>query len=157
MVLLLLAAAAILALILLGFHVGPHGSIASAAIGMAIGVVATIFVSSSHIPAGLVIGFLAAVLASTGTVVVLALRGLRGLRVAAGTTGANRQLTRVFDSEGTVITDIAPIGTVKIGGDLWSAESDGGQPIPAGAKVYVTRVEGLRLFVVPEVSTKNER
>ncbi len=154
MVLLLLAAAAILALILLGLHVGPHGSIASAAIGMAIGVVATIFVSSSHIPAGLVIGFLAAVLASTGTVVVLA---LRGLRVAAGTTDANRQLTRVFDSEGTVITDIAPIGTVKIGGDLWSAESDGGQPIPAGAKVYVTRVEGLRLFVVPEVSTKNER
>lgn len=154
MVLLLLAAAAILALILLGLHVGPHGSIASAAIGMAIGVVATIFVSSSHIPAGLVIGFLAAVLAGTGTVVVLA---LRGLRVAAGTTDANRQLTRVFDSEGTVITDIAPIGTVKIGGDLWSAESDGGQPIPAGAKVYVTRVEGLRLFVVPEVSTKNER
>ena len=154
MVLLLLAAAAILALILLGLHVGPHGSIASAAIGMAIGVVATIFVSSSHIPAGLVIGFLAAVLAGTGTVVVLA---LRGLRVAAGATGANRQLTRVFDSEGTVITDIAPIGTVKIGGDLWSAESDGGQPIPAGAKVYVTRVEGLRLFVVPEVSTKNER
>ncbi len=154
MVLLVLAALAILALVLLGLHIGPHGSIVSAVTGMAIGVVTTILISSSHVSAGLIIGFLLAVLASTGAVVAFALRGLRG---SANAANASHELSRVFDSNGTVITDIAPMGTVKIGGDLWSALSESGQPIAAGTKVYATRVEGLRVFVVPEVSTKSER
>jgi membrane-bound serine protease (ClpP class) len=39
-------------------------------------------------------------------------------------------------------------GTVQLGGELWSAElAEGEAPIPAGSRVAVVRVEGIRLIV----------
>lgn len=49
-----------------------------------------------------------------------------------------------------VRTDLAPEGTVQMAGELWSAEPvDRHAHIPAGSKVRVTRVDGLRLIVEP--------
>ncbi|MDD2695585.1 MAG: nodulation protein NfeD [Anaerolineales bacterium] len=50
--------------------------------------------------------------------------------------------------QGTARSPLAPMGTVQVGGELWSAEVEEGQEaIPAGARVQVTRVQGVRLTV----------
>lgn len=49
---------------------------------------------------------------------------------------------------GIVKEVINPHGMVQIGGELWSAESaDEGTIIPAGTRVKIIRVDGLRVFV----------
>lgn len=53
--------------------------------------------------------------------------------------------TLVLDQIGEARTGIEPVGTVYVGGELWSARSE--QIIPAGAKVRVTSREGLVLNV----------
>jgi membrane protein implicated in regulation of membrane protease activity len=40
-------------------------------------------------------------------------------------------------------------GTVRIGGETWRAETGYGTAIEAGTEVFVTRVEGIRLVVLP--------
>jgi len=50
---------------------------------------------------------------------------------------------------GVARSELSPGGTVFVQGELWSAESADGV-IPAGARVRVTRVDGLRLRVQKE-------
>ncbi len=50
---------------------------------------------------------------------------------------------------GVARSELAPQGTVFVQGELWTAESTDG-PIPAGGRVRVTRVDGLRLQVKKE-------
>ncbi len=50
---------------------------------------------------------------------------------------------------GVARSELAPDGTVFVQGELWTAESVDG-PIPAGGRVRVTRVDGLRLRVKKE-------
>jgi membrane-bound serine protease (ClpP class) len=49
---------------------------------------------------------------------------------------------------GIARADISPHGSVQLGGELWSADlAEGEDPISAGTRVEVLRVEGLRLIV----------
>ena len=49
---------------------------------------------------------------------------------------------------GVVRDPVSPVGTVQLGGELWTAEViDRNEELPAGAKVEVVRVEGNKLFV----------
>jgi membrane-bound serine protease (ClpP class) len=49
---------------------------------------------------------------------------------------------------GTARSDLSPRGRVQLGGELWSAELvEGEQSIPAGTRVEVVRMEGVRLVV----------
>jgi membrane-bound serine protease (ClpP class) len=50
---------------------------------------------------------------------------------------------------GVVRADLAPIGTVQLGGELWTAEPVDREtgPISAGARVQVVSTRGVRLFV----------
>jgi membrane protein implicated in regulation of membrane protease activity len=55
-----------------------------------------------------------------------------------------------------VVTEEVPetrgrTGTVRIGGETWRAETGYHTAIPAGTEVFVTRVEGIRLIVLPVV------
>ncbi len=54
---------------------------------------------------------------------------------------------------GVARSELAPSGTVFVQGELWSAHSENGT-IPAGARVRVTRVEGLRLGVRREEGSR---
>ncbi|HEX4835784.1 MAG TPA: nodulation protein NfeD [bacterium] len=54
---------------------------------------------------------------------------------------------------GVARTELAPAGTVFVQGELWSAESADGV-IPAGQRVRVTRVDGLRLQVRKEEGSR---
>lgn len=49
---------------------------------------------------------------------------------------------------GVARSELAPSGMVQVAGELWSAELEGrSQPVPAGERVEVVRVDGLRLRV----------
>jgi len=54
--------------------------------------------------------------------------------------------TDMVGSNGTVIEPLVPRGTIKIGGELWEAESTD-REIDAGEEVTVTGQQGLRLMV----------
>lgn len=54
--------------------------------------------------------------------------------------------TDMVGSKGTVIKPLVPRGTIKIGGELWEAESTD-REIDAGEEVTVTGQQGLRLMV----------
>ena len=58
----------------------------------------------------------------------------------------------VVGSQGFVteaIDNVAATGQVKLGAMPWTARSTSGGPIPAGAKVRVDRVEGVKVYVSP--------
>jgi two-component system chemotaxis response regulator CheB len=50
---------------------------------------------------------------------------------------------------GEVMAALAPSGQVRVRGELWSAQLEGGGQLEAGRLVEVTRVDGLRLTVRP--------
>jgi membrane-bound serine protease (ClpP class) len=52
----------------------------------------------------------------------------------------------IVGEEGETVSAIDPSGQVRVHGEIWTAVS-GGEAIPAGSKVFVVRVEGLRLTV----------
>jgi len=47
-------------------------------------------------------------------------------------------------------------GTVKIGGDTWSARSSDGSQIPAGQRVQVARIDGATAVVAPAAGTSRD-
>jgi membrane-bound serine protease (ClpP class) len=50
--------------------------------------------------------------------------------------------------KGITRTEISPNGTAQVGGELWSASLDEGEPpIPAATRIKVTRVEGIHLTI----------
>jgi membrane-bound serine protease (ClpP class) len=49
---------------------------------------------------------------------------------------------------GTARTDLSPRGSVQVGGELWTAElEDESATLPAGTRIEVIRVDGLRVIV----------
>lgn len=52
----------------------------------------------------------------------------------------------IIGETGESVTPLAPVGQVKVHGEIWSAESDG-PVIEGGARVVVVRIAGLRLTV----------
>ena len=47
------------------------------------------------------------------------------------------------------INNLENRGLVKVDGKVWTARSSGCDPIPAGAKVRVIRIEGVKAIVEP--------
>ncbi len=134
-----------------GVHTGPHGLLTAGIIG----IVASI---------GFIVGIIALAPAGTRTSVDWALLSTAGaVSLAAVVGGASAWPAlrrhqpsfgenRLWGAEGVVLTELAPVGTVRVRGETWSAESLGGT-LPAGARVHVMEVEGLRLRVCPDVMT----
>jgi membrane-bound serine protease (ClpP class) len=50
---------------------------------------------------------------------------------------------------GSTMRDINPVGTVRVAGEIWQAESVDGLAIPGGASVEVVEIDGMRLRVRP--------
>ena len=47
------------------------------------------------------------------------------------------------------IDNIGATGQVKLNGMEWTARSSSGDPIPAGTRIRVDRIEGVKVFVSP--------
>lgn len=64
----------------------------------------------------------------------------------------------VIGSTGLVtipIDNMTAVGQVKLGGMEWTARSTSGDPIPAGTRIRVDRIEGVKVFVSPAEVTAN--
>jgi membrane-bound serine protease (ClpP class) len=82
-------------------------------------------------------------LASGGMFFVILMVAVRA-QYAPIRTGQESVVGRV----GTARSNISPHGSVQLGGELWSADlAEGEEPITAGTRVEILRVEGLRLIV----------
>lgn len=59
---------------------------------------------------------------------------------------------RLEGQTGHVVLQIVPdrFGQVKVGGEIWSARSQGNQHLPEGTPVIVVRVQGAHLVVIPK-------
>jgi len=140
------------ALVLVGMHFGPHASIVTGAIGAAIGFLGALAIQHASASLAAILWTLVGLMFLF--VLIAVTSGVRGLRATqVHPAGSSSQLVKLMDSAGTALTRIDPVGTVKIAGATWTAKVDGDEPIEPGTTVFVTRVEGLTLHVIPEAPT----
>jgi membrane-bound serine protease (ClpP class) len=72
---------------------------------------------------------------------------LRAIRQAKMSPVYSFAASKVVGQVGKVASELNPRGTVQVAGELWSAESDSGEPIAEGEEVIVLEAEGLTLKV----------
>lgn len=132
-------------LFLLDIKAPTHGALTAAGIGSLI-VGALVLFNSPGVPSFQRVSIPLVVLTSlfTGaTFLVILMFALRAQKVPVR-TGQESLVGRV----GLVRDDLAPFGTVQLGGELWTAEPiDRQESLRRGTRVEVVRVEGVRLFV----------
>lgn len=130
-----------------GLHAGPHGMLAAGALGVASSVALLVLATAHELTAAAWILFGGVVLCSVGALVagVNGVKALPALRARRARTG----VSAVQGADGVAVTALGPLGTVRVNGELWSAESLSGR-LAAGSTVHVVGVEGLRLRVWSE-------
>lgn len=87
---------------------------------------------------------------AVSVVLLLALRPLVRKYITPKVTKTN--IDSIVGSVGLVtapVDNVTASGQVKLGGMEWSARSTNGEPIEAGTKVKVDRIEGVKVFVTP--------
>jgi membrane-bound serine protease (ClpP class) len=133
-------------LFILDIKAPTHGALTAAGIGSLIVGALVLFntpvtPSFQHVSVPLVVGIS---LVSGGIFFVIMMIAVRAQRIPIR-TGEESMSGRT----GTARTDLTPKGSVQIGGELWSAEleKDDGTKLPAGTRVVVVRVDGLRVIV----------
>lgn len=128
-----------------GVHTGPHGLVAAGALGAAacvglvVGVIALAPAGSRPVIAWVLLAGTALVSGGALLAGALALPALRRRQPAVGPG-------RLWGEDGVAVTDLTPVGTVRVRGETWTAESLCGR-LPAGTAIHVMEVEGLRLRV----------
>ncbi|OGO12995.1 MAG: hypothetical protein A2Y93_09860 [Chloroflexi bacterium RBG_13_68_17] len=132
-------------LFILDVKAPTHGALTAAGVGAFILGALVLFNSPStpdfqRVSVPLVIGTGVVTAALFFVVVSFAVRAQRR-RIAVGVEALPGRI-------GEARSDLAPTGMVQVAGELWTAEVEAGGPsIPAGSRVEVTGVEGLRIRV----------
>lgn len=118
-------------LVCVWFAVGALGGLVASKLGAALWVQLVVFAALSALALALI-------------------RPAAARFMAAKRTPTNAD--RVIGKSAQVIRDIdntAGQGQVNIAGQVWTARSEDGAPIPAGQQVKVLRIEGVKVFVEP--------
>ena len=118
-------------LVSIWFVAGSAAALIGALLGAGIGVQAALFIAVS-----------AAALAVTRPLVRRYTAGKAVPTNADRVLGGTGKVTEVIDNENST-------GAVYVDGKTWTARSADGAVIPAGARVQVERLEGVKLFVKP--------
>ena len=95
---------------------------------------------------------------AVSTLALLALRPLCRKYLRPRLTATN--VDSVIGSIGLVtapIDNLSAVGQVKLGAMEWSARSSSGDPLPAGTRIRVDRIEGVKVFVSPTEVPANVR
>jgi membrane-bound ClpP family serine protease len=124
---------------LAGFHAGPHAHVVAGVLGV---------LAALWLVAMLVEGRSAPVLWAllSADVVVSAGVGALAFYSLSGRAHTAHRPVRIEGSEGLAVSDLRPDGIVSVRGERWSASSVNG-PVPAGTRVQVLGVSGVRLEV----------
>lgn len=126
-----------------GLHTGPHGLAGSGVVGIlaSVGLLVALGVAFTRdvtVAAWALAGGTALVSVGALGAGALSLGGAR--RHGAGSSPS------LWGADGTAVSELSPLGTVRVRGETWSAESLSGT-VAKGASVHVAEVEGLRLRV----------
>ena len=122
------------------------GTVTLVSLWFAAGALAALLTALAHGPVWL--QALLFVVVSAG--LLLALRPLVKKYLAPKLTPTN--VDSVVGSTGlvtTAIDNVSAVGQVMLGAMEWTARSTSGQPIPAGTRVKVDRIEGVKAYVSP--------
>ncbi len=132
-------------LFILDIKAPTHGALTAAGVASLITGSLVMFNSPSvpdyvRVPVPLIVGTSVATGAIFFAIMILAVRAQHTpVRV-----GAESLIGRI----GTARSEIAPVGLVQLGGEKWTGEMvEGEDPAPAGSRVEVVAVEGLRIRV----------
>jgi membrane-bound serine protease (ClpP class) len=132
-------------LFILDIKAPTHGGLTAAGIGSLIVGALVLFntpatPSFQHVSVPLVIGVSVVSGALFFAIMMIAVRAQHTpIRVGEESMSGRKGLSR---------TDLSPKGSVQVGGELWSAElEDESSFLPAGTRVEVIKVDGLRLIV----------
>jgi membrane-bound ClpP family serine protease len=125
---------------LVGFHTGPHTHIAAGVLG-ALAALWLVLMAVDGRSSSILWALLSADVVLSGGIGVMAWYGL----VERGAADRHTQRSLV-GSEGIVLSALSPEGTVRAGGEEWTAVSLNG-PVPAGGRVQVVRQTGVRIEV----------
>jgi len=132
-------------LFILDIKAPTHGGLTAAGVGCLIVGALVLFntpvtPSFQHVSVPLVIGVS---VVSGGIFFVIMMIAVRAQRVPVR-TGEESMIGRA----GIARTDLAPNGSVQVGGELWSAILEGDTAkLPAGTRIEVVKVDGLHLIV----------
>jgi membrane-bound serine protease (ClpP class) len=132
-------------LFILDIKAPSHGALTAAGIGSLIIGALVLFntpatPSFQHVSVPLVVGVSLVSGAVFFVIMMIAVRAQR----APIKVGRESMSGRI----GTARTDLSPSGSVQVGGELWSANlEDESASLPAGTRVEVIRVDGLRVIV----------
>jgi membrane-bound ClpP family serine protease len=127
----------------LGFHVGPHGHLAGAGLGLAAAVWLVIMAATGR-SGSLVWVLLGADTAISGGLATIA---WRGLKVQDDQVSGSVSVS-IVGAEGVAVTDLVPGGVVRVRGENWSATLLNGT-VKAGSPIQVIEA-GVRLGVWSE-------
>ena len=124
---------------LAGFHAGPHAHAVAAVAGvLAAGWFVVMLVDGRSAP---VVGAL------LGADLVLAAGvGITAWKALSGRASAGHWVGSLEATHGVAVSDLAPHGVVRVGGEDWSAVAMNGT-VRAGESVQVLRADGVRLEV----------
>ena len=139
-------AAGIWFVLLIFFIVVEASTVSVVSLWFAAGALAALVAALLHGGLWLQIGLFA--LVSVG--MLLALRPVVRKHFTPKLTRTN--VDAVIGTEGFVtepIDNISSTGQVKLGAMEWTARSTGGDPIPAGTRIKVDKIEGVKVFVTP--------
>jgi membrane-bound serine protease (ClpP class) len=132
-------------LFILDIKAPTHGALTAAGIGSLIVGALVLFntpvtPSFQHVSVPLVIGVSLVSGAIFFTIMMIAVRAQRApIRTGEESMGGRLGIAR---------TDLSPKGSVQVGGELWTAELEEiDSSLPAGTRVEVVKVDGLRLIV----------
>ncbi|MCL2395304.1 MAG: NfeD family protein [Acidimicrobiaceae bacterium] len=129
----------VLATLLVGFHTGPHAHAVAVGFG-ALLAGWLILMAAMGMSAPVLWALLSADVAVSGGAGALAWHGLGSARHTPSMTRS------LVGTEGVAVSDLAPEGIAKVGGEQWSVVSLNGK-VRAGTRVQVLRAEGVRLEV----------
>jgi membrane-bound serine protease (ClpP class) len=132
-------------LLILDIKAPTHGGLTAAGIGSLIVGSLVLFntpvtPSFQHVSVPLVVGVSVVSGALFFGIMMIAVRAQRApIRTGEESMSGRKGITR---------TDLTPKGSVQVGGELWTAElEDADSFLPAGTRIQVVKVDGLRLIV----------
>lgn len=131
---------------ILGFHTGPHSHALAGAAGVVAAAWLIVMALSGRSSSVLWTLFTADLLVSGG-VVYLAWRALTARHSDEVASPVRRHA--LLGSDAVVVKELTPEGVVRVRGEQWTAVATNG-PVPAGAKVHVMGIDGMRLEVFAE-------
>ena len=128
-------------LFLVEFKIVTHGALTvGGVVSFALGSIFLVRPTATQPGVSLVVVGMAT-LATLGFFTLAVSAALRSLRLPVFSSLPGR----LIGAQGIVKQPLAPVGTVQVKSELWTAVSD--EPLAAGERVVVTKIEGLRLRV----------